>query len=244
MRWINELIERHGEGGWTLFVDADERFIYPGFETTPIRRLVDYLEDEGAEAVGGFMLDVFPEKLFDADGAPTPMTEYRYFDADYAWRNQPAPPYRRPFGGVRARLFQGQETLQKVPLTKAGCGTYLNNHETTHLQFSGVTGALLHYKLFATARAWAAPGRDGAGLFGDDRNPDTMRRYEGYAARLNALSGIDLRAPRVSARLGDSLELCEQGAMLAPPDFRRWLERSRGVRRRPSGTKLAKRRTE
>ena len=37
MRWINTLVERHGAGGWCLYVDADEMFVYPGWELTPLK---------------------------------------------------------------------------------------------------------------------------------------------------------------------------------------------------------------
>jgi hypothetical protein len=32
MRWVNELIDRHGRRNRCLFVDADEALVFPGYE--------------------------------------------------------------------------------------------------------------------------------------------------------------------------------------------------------------------
>ena len=182
MRWINALIERHGRGGWCLFADADEAFIYPGWESAPLDRFTEYLDREGAEAVAAFMLDVFPERLCGADGEPATHAECRYYDDDYVWGGHVRPPYSKALGGVRTRLFGSGEYLHKVPLIKSGRGVYITNHEPTHLQLAGVSGALLHYKLLALGRA----GRD---PFVPDRGIDQMRRYERYASRVRGAQG-------------------------------------------------------
>ncbi|HLY57861.1 MAG TPA: glycosyltransferase family 2 protein [Stellaceae bacterium] len=221
MRWINALIDRHGGGGWCLFADADEAFVYPGCERLPLDRLVDYLEREGAEAVEAFMLDLYPERLSDAAGAPATHADCRYHDGGYTWIGHPRMPYRRPLGGARARLFGAQEYLHKVPLIKASRGVHIDNHETTHLRLSGVTGALLHYKILDLARRDAREG--------PDRGAEEMRRYERYARHLAPWRTADLRAPGVTRMVGDSFTLVDQGLMTAPEAYRAWLGAAAGV---------------
>lgn len=229
MRWKNALIKRHGGGGWCLHVDVDEMFIYPGWETTPLSRLTEYLDREDMEGVSAFMLDVFPQRLFDEAGEPTRYTEYRYYDSDYAWMGLVRPPYLRPAGGVRSRLFQAQEFQHKVPLIKSSCGLALNAHETTHLRFANITGALLHYKLLNLAiRGKKLRSSDGANPFvPTNRGAEIVRRHERYASRLASMRNVDLFKAGVSEELADSLTLADRGLMQAPRQFRDWLQAAR-----------------
>ncbi len=229
MRWKNALIERHGGGGWCLHVDVDEMFIYPGWETTPLNRLTEYLDRQGMEGVSAFMFDVFPRRLFDAAGEPTRYSEYRYYDRDYVWMGLVRPPYLRPSGGVRVRLFEAQEYLHKVPLIKSSRGVALNAHETTHLRFADITGALLHYKLLNLAIRSKEPRSSDRGnpFVARDRNAETLRRHVRYASRLAALSDVDLFKTGVSEELADSLTLADRGLMQAPRKFRDWLAPAR-----------------
>lgn len=139
------------------------------------------------------------------------------------------PPYLRPSGGVRARLFEAQEYLHKVPLIKSSRGVALNSHETTHLRFADITGALLHYKLLNLAiRSKEARSSCGGNPFvARDRNAETLRRHVRYASRLAALSDVDLFKTGVSEELADSLTLADRGLMQAPRKFRDWLAPAR-----------------
>jgi tetratricopeptide (TPR) repeat protein len=223
-RWVNALIERHGAGGWCLRVDADESFVYPGYETTPLERLVDYLEREDAEGVAAFMLDVFPERLFDAAGNPSPRGDYRFFDGDYVWAGRVRAPYLQPSGGVRSRLFRVQEYLHKIPLIKSSRAIHLSVHDATALRLATVTAALLHYNLMALTRNRPAPwvgGRDLSVIRGT--NFYTLGRRQRYASRFPDLAGIDLRLSGVSEPLADSLAMTDRGLLRAPPEFRHWL---------------------
>lgn len=235
MRWINALIERHGGSGWCLFLDADEAFVYPGWESTQLPHLTEYLDREGAQAVSAFMLDVYPERL--SDSALVTHADCRYYDADYDWIGHVRPPYCRPLGGVRSRLFQAKEYLQKVPLMKSGCGIYIDNHETTALRFAHLTGALLHYKILGLrAKHYNTfSGAGGNNPFMTDCGLETMRRYERYASRFPAVSSIALCAPHVTETLTDSLTLVDRGLMHAPATFFRWMGRAETGERTTSG---------
>jgi tetratricopeptide (TPR) repeat protein len=225
MRWTNVLLERHGQGGWCLHADADEAFIYPGWETTKLDRLTGYLDSLGTEGVAAFMLDVYPRNLVDEGGKPARHAEYRYYDANYAWIGQVRAPYLQPVGGVRWRLFQVHEMLHKMPLIRHRSGCYLDSHNTTPLRLGQMSALLLHYKLLNLALRFRPSGATaGDNPFMTNRGPDLMRRHVRYAARMAKLLDADLVKRDLTETLTDSLVLADRGLMQAPIDFRRWLE--------------------
>jgi hypothetical protein len=190
-------------------------------------RFIEYLDSEGAEAVSAFMLDVYPQRWPSARSERVTHAECRYYDAEYIWIGHVRPPYRRPLGGVRSRLFGVKEYLQKVPLIKSGCVIYVGNHETTPLRFSSVTTALLHFKMLGVIDQADGPLTGGLEDNGQ-RGLEVMHRYERYASRIATLKGRDLRVPGVSQLLVDSLTLADRGVMQAPAPFRDWMTRADG----------------
>jgi hypothetical protein len=121
MRWINGLRERHGEGGWCLYADADEALIYPGWERLNLDGLRQYLDAEGADAMAGFMLDVFPERLVTQDGTPAPRAQYRHYDAQYEWLGQVRAPYIQPAGWRARPALPGQRVSAQDSAAPARC---------------------------------------------------------------------------------------------------------------------------
>ncbi len=224
-RWINEIVAREGARGWGLQLDIDEHLVYPGCERVNIDRFVSYLDAEGFEGVRGYMLDVFPARLLDAEGRPAPLSDYRWYDDDYYLFGQQRPPYLQPGGGVRARLFEGKEFLHKIPIWRLDAGKLLSSHETTHLRFADVTSALLHYKLMNVALRGrgATPEHAGRLFLEADSDTDAIRRHVRYAARLDRLWNADLVAPGLSREIGDSLDMTARGLMTASPVYREWL---------------------
>jgi hypothetical protein len=153
MRWLNQLLERHGGRSWCLYVDADEALVYPGSEERDLRQLVRHLARARHEVMFAVMLDMFPARLDTAgaadgaDGAAGPTPGYDWFDPP---RFHPATicPYVEVSGGARERLFGRGVFLSKVPLVWGGAGIrYLMNHRTTPGRVADVTGALLHHHL-------------------------------------------------------------------------------------------------
>ena len=158
--WLNELLESHGVGNWTLTLDADELLVYPLSETVDVHRLTSFLDHVRADGLVTFLLDMYSR-------APIRETSYSpgssflaacpYFDNDsYHQKDASGIPVR---GGPRHRLFwQGHDrskpspVLKKVPLIRWRAG--LAYEASTHL-IAGVrlprtvTGVLLHFKFFA-----------------------------------------------------------------------------------------------
>jgi thioredoxin-like negative regulator of GroEL len=150
-RWVNELIDRHGRQNWCLYVDADEALVFPGYEGFGLRKLIDYLDWKGCEAMLAVMLDMYPAVVDKAPqgGLETVQASYTYFDDRHFVHGSPVCPYREVFGGVRRRLFKGYQLANKVPLINGAAGVkfLLSSHRITPAKLAGITGGLLHYHL-------------------------------------------------------------------------------------------------
>jgi hypothetical protein len=97
-------------------VDADEWFIYPGYESQLLPALTAHLERCGAQGMFAFLLDMYGSgSIAEPTSEPraTPFDTCRYFDRDYAWRRRfYIPGLQRPWfpqydviGGPRLRLL-------------------------------------------------------------------------------------------------------------------------------------------
>ena len=159
MRWLNELLERHGCGAWCLTVDVDELLAYPHAEHLDLRGLIAHLDRQGAEALQGFMLDLYGEdslqRLAYAPG-DNPLRTCRCFDrSGYVERDHPDFPFRTVTGGLVARYFyaglQDGVYLHKVPLVRWQPG--LRYTSSTHTLFpvplAEESCVLLHLKYMA-----------------------------------------------------------------------------------------------
>jgi glycosyltransferase involved in cell wall biosynthesis len=116
LEWQHALLDEYGVDHWCLVVDADEWFIYPGYENKSLPELAAYLEQSGAQGVFAFLLDMYGRGMV-AEAVSTPQRSMlevcRYFDAQYIWdrgfripglARRRFPPYRVA-GGPRWRLL-------------------------------------------------------------------------------------------------------------------------------------------
>lgn len=145
--WINHLMRRFGNGHWCFHVDMDEAFVFPGSDSgASLSTFLGYLESEGYRSVPSFMLDIYPETL-GGDGTD-PFVASCLIDRDYFTMPCEIPPYTFIQGGLRSRLTGRSLLMTKAPLVKMGPDVWYlaNNHQHTHVPFSDVTGAVLHYK--------------------------------------------------------------------------------------------------
>ena len=149
-RWVNHLFENFVGPSWFVVVDADELMVYPGSESVSLEELCVFLESEGAEVVGGFMLDMHPESPEAAEGfAPgDELLEHNpWFTNQYRLSPSATSPYTDVCGGFRAAVLGMRRQLRKAPLIKAAPHLRLLwNHETTPAVVSSVSSALLHFK--------------------------------------------------------------------------------------------------
>src|SRR5215471_14110762 len=114
--WQKALLNEYGINHWCLTVDADEWFIYPGYESQPLSALATHLERSGAQGVFAFLLDMYAagtiaESISEKQVSPLDIS--RYFDRNYVWRRrfyiprvqQPAFPEYDVTGGPRLRML-------------------------------------------------------------------------------------------------------------------------------------------
>ena len=203
MRRINELIRRHGDGAWCVFVDADERLVAPGIETRGLRGVVDDMAARGEEAMPAFMLDTQPTDLKAArDFRPgdDPLAVSNLIDTDYFFFGGVACCFRRVRGGARDRLFDFHGGLAKAPILRGGRRgpgnlprVYLSNHTTSYARVSATGGALLHHKLLREAIDMTKP-RDQAASRVNGRDITSRARHVFY--RGSGLFAADAAIPR------------------------------------------------
>jgi len=150
VRWINGLIDKHGRQNWCVYVDADEALVFPNSETASLRDLTDLLSAGGHEAMFAPLLDMYPASIVpDVQDIERLQSSYCYFDGNLHVQPQPVCPYKEVYGGVRRRLFEGYQWLNKVPLINGSAGIrfLISTHRITPAKIADVTGALLHYHL-------------------------------------------------------------------------------------------------
>jgi hypothetical protein len=87
LEWQHSLLDEYGVNRWCLMVDADEWFIYPGYESQPLPALAAYLERAGAQGMFAFLLDMYSsDTIAQSEPQGSPFEASRFFDSDYTWR--------------------------------------------------------------------------------------------------------------------------------------------------------------
>ena len=88
LAWQHALLDEYGLDHWCLVVDADEWFIYPGYEDRSLQELAAHLQQSGAQGMFAFLLDMYGRGGV-ADAIPGPehslLDACRYFDTQYLW---------------------------------------------------------------------------------------------------------------------------------------------------------------
>ena len=125
--WLTWLQMRYGHGHWTLTVDADELLIYAHHDTASLHDLTVWLEDQGQQAFGALMLDLYPKGPLgtqDYEPETDPVDLLNWFDPN-PYRAQRQHPMGNLWvqGGVRERAFftdrpHRSPTLNKIPLIR------------------------------------------------------------------------------------------------------------------------------
>jgi hypothetical protein len=220
--WLNSLIAHYAIGHWALTLDADELLIYPKCEVLNLKQLERFLDAVQADGLVTFLLDMYGDQTIRKTrylrGMPF-LETCPYFDWNtYHERDSDGIPVR---GGPRHRLFWAgrvrpipSPVLKKIPLIKwrAGLRYEASTHAVQNLQFSRLTGALLHFKFFcdfyalverevARKEHWAAAAQYDSYLETLKQSPDLNPHFDG------------------SKRYSSSNQLVELGLMRMPPEF-------------------------
>jgi Glycosyl transferase family 2 len=116
LEWQHALLDEYGTDHWCLIVDADEWFIYPGYEEKLLPDLAAHLDRNGAQGMFAFLLDMYGVGTIGETIAASHrslLDACHYFDRDYVWRSRFRIPalQRQPFpeynitGGARWRML-------------------------------------------------------------------------------------------------------------------------------------------
>ncbi len=161
LRWVNTALNAFCDGHWTLTIDADEQFIFPGFEQVGLRALCGHLDQSQVCGVFALLLDMYgPGDVTEAihtPGAPL-LDTCNWFDpAPYTADRAGPYPHVQLQGGVRARVFDFSPyqprppVISKVPLVKwrRGMKYLLSTHAVTSIPIYPMLAALLHFKFLS-----------------------------------------------------------------------------------------------
>lgn len=164
MRWLNDLLRRHGTGHWCVVVDPDEFLVYPYMRTRSLRALTGFLEEEKRPCMHAVMLDAYsdrplPEAVLGEGQSPFDVCPY--FDGDGYVQTLGWGGGVWVRGGPRLReLFaDSPETapaVNKIPLIKwqANYHYRMSMHDAFPTSLNrahargevSITGALFHFK--------------------------------------------------------------------------------------------------
>lgn len=152
LTWLNYLINETDIlhlNQWYMIADVDEFLVYPDCENKKLPILIDYLNQEGSEAVASFMLDMYADNLLGYDDNNF-IKEHIYFYNNYQTFYQIESPYIKITGGIRHYLFsESTDYYVKTALfKKINYKSYLlsSTHQTTPYKVSQITTAFKHYK--------------------------------------------------------------------------------------------------
>ena len=126
--WLNALLAAYAIGHWALTLDADELLVYPACETLPLRAFTAHLARAGANALSGFLLDMYGagpiRTAHYQPGAPF-LATCPFFDADTNHERTPEGLPAR--GGPRC----GCMARRKIISRNAGGGRRFTSRPTT-----------------------------------------------------------------------------------------------------------------
>jgi glycosyltransferase involved in cell wall biosynthesis len=207
------LVERFGQGRWTLSVDIDELFEYPYSNVVSLKALLRYLNEHSYTAVVTYMLDMFPETLLPAE---SPAAEYedlkelhRFYEIsdvrtwDYndggdignVVANEEIEVLQ---GGVMRRIFRTSPLLFKHPLLFLDEKLKphdLSDHWVGNARIADFTAVFLHYKLSANLYELVR------------REIEEERRYHNLHHKYDRIYKVLKEAPSLLIRNDTSKEL-------------------------------------
>jgi len=110
--WQNFLLNSYCSNSWVVTFDADEIFVFPHIEVLSLPLLCQFLDKEGSNAVGSFLLDMYSDGPISSAiyKSPEPfLSTSPFFDKDYKFipgdSSATYVPSGKIIGGPRARLF-------------------------------------------------------------------------------------------------------------------------------------------
>lgn len=159
------LVENFGHDRWSLSVDVDEHFDYPGSGEVELSRLIDYLESNRFNAVVTHQLDMFGDVDLTLPARRIVPEDYPYYSLDHITARPLSEVMSKRVGtgisnfndqkfftgGVRVPVLGTRSWLSKVPLVfyRKPLVPMLETHFVGNAHLADVTCMYFHYKLVA-----------------------------------------------------------------------------------------------
>ncbi|MFC0681406.1 glycosyltransferase family 2 protein [Lysobacter korlensis] len=164
--WVNEVLHRHCDGKWVLYVDADEFLDFAAGTATTLPELCALLQSRGQRALHALLLDMYSERPGEENVVTPggdPLGVCRLYDASgYVSDKDPATGTTWIKGGVRGELFDDVwdgPALNKTPLVRwrRGYAFLKSAHElwprSLNQQSAQPQSVLLHLKFTSLSLA-------------------------------------------------------------------------------------------
>jgi len=234
------VIEQHCSKRWCLNVDIDELFDYPRSGDLPLCGLLRYLDERGATAMAGHMLDMydaeqrwFGEQELDLrrayphyDISRLERTDY-YAEEQLAFcdRNRLQAEIHCFSGGIRQSVFGSKAgaryLLIKHPLIflDGVLEPVTHPHYSNHATVADVTCVLYHYKFTPAFKTKALESQRSERYV-----KFAQQQYDQYLKKLGAQNSLRISSAG-TRRLLDVDELVELGFLRESSDFRAFVTR-------------------
>lgn len=229
--WLNHVLDAFCDGHWTLTLDADELFVFPGCERLGLRALCGHLDRHGARGVMALLLDMYGAgDVTEAvhEPARSLVQTCPWFDPGpyHAVRAGPFP-HVQFSGGPRARAFDFSSyqprppVLTKVPLVKWARGTryVLSTHGITPLTLYPMLASLLHFKFLSDFPERVERAVAEGQYYGGSRE------YRAYKDHLDRHGGLRLQDER-SVQFSGTPQLMDLQLMYADAAYEDFLAAS------------------
>lgn len=222
MRWVNDLLRRHGTGHWCVVCDPDEFLVYPKMETRDLHALTGFLDEEKRPVMHALLIDAYSDRPLSETvlgRGSDPFQVCPYFDSDGYIQTPGWGGTTWIRGGPRLRVHFNDgrawqaPALNKIPLVKWRWFYHYRNsmHDARPRRLNAphapgrvsLTGALFHFKFVSS--------------FADKAKEEAERgeHWEGGVqyAQYRANSDPVLYADGISVRYAGPQQLIDLGLM-------------------------------
>jgi len=189
--WRNLLLDRYGEAGWRLSIDADETVVYPGWPALKLDGFAASMRAAGRQVVNSIMLDMYgpgPVLTCHPGQDGDLLTACPLFDGNGYTIEPPADWRQERFprlnirGGPEMRAIRPRPAfgwLAKIALVLEPGILYRDPHTVYpfELNFDAPRMALLHFR-FCSAIAPSSRGFASAGRLPEPWRPMTRWRRD------------------------------------------------------------------
>lgn len=159
--WINYLVHTYAQPEqWCIHADVDELLIYPHCETRSLQDLTNYLNQQGAEVMSSYMLDMYPPNLDEQlafQVGDNMIEKAPYFYNQYDFNHKIECPYISPVGGIFYYFDVPPFLMVKTGVFKYTEDFYFlcSSHHTTPKKMADISSTYLHFKMLGDFKAKA-----------------------------------------------------------------------------------------